>query len=186
MGSDVVLDFNRFLLFHPQRELTYIRKLSMSYGYYTGLAVVNRNDYVTHIGVDNDFHIVMARNLSEHDRGIMGSERFSKLESDDLLSVYRINEVLKLTNPFKLHKSCRGMRYTDSSETYHLKKRVLSTLNDGINIVKVNHGMEYDSMHDKNIILDLENIDFDLNHNPKGIILDSYTDDKAQGQTRLI
>ena len=38
------IDFDRFLLFHPQAEMTYIRQLSMSYGYYTALAVVDDND----------------------------------------------------------------------------------------------------------------------------------------------
>ncbi len=59
------IDFDRFLLFHPQAEMTYIRQLSMSYGYYTALAVVDDNDRVTHVGVDNDFHIVVLNILIE-------------------------------------------------------------------------------------------------------------------------
>ena len=37
------IDFDRFLLFHPQAEMTYIRQLSMSYGYYTALDSIDES-----------------------------------------------------------------------------------------------------------------------------------------------
>ena len=182
----LVKDFNRFLLFHPQDKLTYIRKLSMSYGYYTALAVVDKNNRVTHVGVDNDFHIVAFDDLVEGDRDILGSEKCSRLKGDDLLSVYRINEVLKLKEPFKLWKPCRSMRYTTLDETYHLKKSMLATLNHKIEPVHVNKFDYYSTMYGENVSLDLDNLDFNLDKELQEIELQRFNDLKATGQTRLI
>ena len=169
-NNSVVFDVDRFLLFHPQDNLTYIRKLSMSYGYYTALAVVDKNNRVTHVGVDNDFHIVAYANLKD----------------DDLLSVYRINEVLKLKEPFKLWKPCRSMRYTTLDETYHLKKSMLATLNHKIEPVHVNKFDYYSTMYGENVSLDLDNLDFNLDKELREIELQRFNDLKATGQTRLI
>lgn len=185
-NEDKVFDFDRFLLFHPQSQLTYIRKLSMSYGYYTALAVVDDGDRVTHVGVDNDFHIVAYSDLTDNDRDILGGERCSRLRGDDLLSVYRINEVLKLTNPYHLHKGCRSMRYTTPEETYHLKKSILSTLNTPIEPVQVNKFDYYSNMYGENVSLDLDNLDFNLEEDLRKIELQKFNDLKATGQTRLI
>lgn len=183
---ELVKDFDRFLLFHPQRDWTYIRKLSMSYGYYTALAVVDNNNRVTHVGVDNDFHIVAYSDLTSSDKDILGSEKCSRLRDDDLLSVYRINKVLKLNVPFKLHKNCRSMRYTILSETYHLKKSVLATLNHNMEPVSVNKFDYYSTMYGENVSLDLDNLDFNLDEELREVELQRFNDLKAQGQTRLI
>ena len=183
---DRVKNFDRFLLFHPQEQLTYIRKLSMSYGYYTALAVVDSGDRVTHVGVDNDFHIVAYEHLTDNDRDILGSEKCSRLRSDDLLSVYRINEVLKLNNPYKLHKGCRSMRYTTPEETYHIKKGILSTLDSKMEPVQVNKFDYYSKMYGEKVSLDLDNLDFNLEEELKQIELQRFNDLKASGQTRLI
>ena len=185
-NNSVVFDVDRFLLFHPQDNLTYIRKLSMSYGYYTALAVVDKNNRVTHVGVDNDFHIVAYENLMDSDRKILGSEKCNKLKDDDLLSVYRINEVLKLKEPFKLWKPCRSMRYTTLDETYHLKKSMLATLNHKIEPVHVNKFDYYSTMYGENVSLDLDNLDFNLDKELQEIELQRFNDLKATGQTRLI
>lgn len=182
----LVNDFDRFLLFHPQARMTYIRKLSMSYGYYTALAVVDSDDRVTHVGVDNDFHIVSFGDLIESDRDILGVEKCSRLEDDDLLSVYRINRVLKLNKPFKLHRSCRSMRYTQVAETYHLKRAILSTLTTIDEPEVVNNFDYYSTMYGENVSLDLDNLDFDLEKELKEVELQRFNDLKATGQTRLI
>ena len=184
--GELVKDFDRFLLFHPQDKLTYIRKLSMSYGYYTALAVVDNNNRVTHVGVDNDFHIVAYSDLTEGDKNILGSEKCNRLQGDDLLSVYRINRVLKLNKPLKLWKPCRSMRYTLVDETYHLKRSVLATLDNKIEPVSVNKFDYYSTMYGENVSLDINNLDFNLDKELKDIELQKFNDLKASGQTRLI
>ena len=178
--------FDRFLLFHPQKDLTYIRKLSMSYGYYTALAVVNENNRVTHIGVSNSFNIVSFKELNENDRSILGSERCSHLELEDLLSIYRINKALKLNYNYKLMKPCRNMRYTLPIETYELKKLILSTLdNENLEFQEETHGPNsYNDAYSDHVELDLENID--LTEEVKTIELPNFNNLNATGQTRLI
>ena len=178
--------FDRFLLFHPQRDLTYIRKLSMSYGYYTALAVVNENNRVTHIGVSNSFNIVSFKELTENDKNILGSERCSHLELEDLLSIYRINKALKLNYHYKLMKPCRNMRYTLPLETYELKKLIISTLSEE-NLeyqeekIQLNN---YNDAYSDHVELDLENID--LTEEITSLELPNFNSLNATGQTKLL
>lgn len=186
IGENKGIDFDRFLLFHPQAEMTYIRQLSMSYGYYTALAVVDDNDRVTHVGVDNDFHIVAFKDLTGHDRDILGQVKCNRLQDDDLLSVYRINRVLKLKVPFKLHRSCRSMRYTQLDETYQIKKCILSTIEEEDTVEAVHNFDYYSQMYGEKVSIDLDNLDFDLEKDLAEIELQRFNDLKATGQTRLI
>lgn len=185
-NKGAVFDVDRFLLFHPQSQLTYIRQLSMSYGYYTALAVVDDNNRVTHVGVDNDFHIVAFKDLTSHDRDILGQAKCNRLGDDDLLSVYRINRVLKLKVPFKLHRSCRSMRYTQLDETYQIKKCILSTIEEEDTVEAVHNFDYYSQMYGEKVSIDLDNLDFDLEKDLAEIELQRFNDLKATGQTRLI
>ena len=183
-GVKLEKDFDRFLLFHPQKDLTYIRKLTMSYGYYTALAVVNDNDRVTHIGVSNSFQIVSFKELSDSDRSILGSERCNHMEDDDLLSVYRINKALKLKYHYKLYRPCRNMRYTTMEETYELKRLMQSTLSEDNLLFTEEKGTNYNTAYSDHVELDLENID--LTAEIKDISLPNFNSMGASGQTRLI
>ena len=185
-GSGAVFDVDRFLLFHPQSQLTYIRQLSMSYGYYTSLAVVDNDNRVTHVGVDNDFHIVAFKDLTDNDRDILGYAKCNHLVDDDLLSVYRINSVLKLSKPFRLFKGCRSMRYTQLDETYQIKKCILSTLEEEDTVEAVHNFDYYSQMYGEKVSIDLDNLDFDLEKDLAEIELQRFNDLKATGQTRLI
>ena len=176
--------FERFLLFHPQSNLTYIRKLSMSYGYDTALAVVNDNDRVTHIGVSNHFDIISFDRLSDEDKSILGSERCSSLQGDDLLSIYRINKALKLKDDYKLWRPCRNMRYTTLEETVELKNLMKHTLISNNLVFEEKNSSSYNTAYSDNVELDLENIDLTTELN--SIELPSYDSLNATGQTRLI
>lgn len=185
-NKGAVFDVDRFLLFHPQSQLTYIRQLSMSYGYYTSLAVVDNDNRVTHVGVDNDFHIVAFKDLTDNDRNILGYAKCNHLGDEDLLSVYRINSVLKLSKPFRLFKGCRSMRYTTVEETYYLKKSILSTLDDDVEVVGVNKFDYYTDFYGERVSLDLNHLDFDLDKDLRELELSRFDELKASGQTRLL
>lgn len=176
--------FDRFLLFHPQRDLTYIRKLTMSYGYYTALAVVDKNDRVTHVGVGNSFQIVSFSELDNSDRSILGVERCNRLEDDDLLSVYRITRALKLNEHYKLWRPCRNMRYTAPVETAELKKLMRDTLNNPSLSFHDEKGYDYDTAYSDFVELDLKNID--LTSDVQELELPNFNSIGASGQTRLI
>ena len=177
--------FNRFLLFHPQSNFTYIRKLSMSCGYYMALAVVDSNDRVTHIGTSNNFQIVSFKELSDNDRKILGSDKCNVLGYDDLLSIYRIKKALKLESPYKLHRPCKNMRYTTSTESLELKKLMQDTL-DSNNITVENHEHEiYDSGFTDQVEINLRDIDFNNIPEYKNEFPTFDTED-AVGQTRLM
>ena len=177
-------NFERFLLFHPQSNFTYIRKLSMSYGYDTALAVVNDNDRVTHIGVNNTFDIVSFSKLNEDDKRILGSERCSSLQDDDLLSLYKISKALKLKDNYKLWRHCRNMRYTTLEETVELKNLMKHTLISNNLVFEEKNSSSYNTAYSDNVELDLENID--LTSEIPSIELPSYDSLNATGQTRLI
>ena len=179
------LNFERFLLFHPQTHFTYIRKLSMSYGYYTALAVVNDNDRVTHVGVSNSFQIVPFKELTNEDKNILGSDRCNSLESDDLLSVYRINRALKLNGSYKLHRPCRNMRYTTFEESYDIKRLMQSTLDTKKVEVKIQKNIEYDTPYSDKVEINLWDIDFsDILKD--GDELPQFHNSEVSGQTKLI
>ncbi|MBQ6220096.1 MAG: hypothetical protein IJH63_10165 [Methanobrevibacter sp.] len=184
MSEDKEVSFDRFLLFHPQDRLTYIRKLTMSYGYYTALAVVDSNNRVTDIGVSNSFQIVSFKDLSEDDRDILGVERCSRLEPEDLLSVYRINKALKLTYHYRLWNPCRNMRYTTPEETYELKNLMKYTLSNENLMFTEENNHEYNTAYSDYVELDLENID--LSSTLEDISLPNFNTVGATGQTRLI
>lgn len=184
MSEGKEISFDRFLLFHPQDNLTYIRKLTMSYGYYTALAVVDNDDRVTHVGVSNSFQIVSFKELTESDRSILGVERCNRLEPDDLLSIYRINRALKLNYHFKLWRPCRNMRYTTIEETYELKNLMKSTLSNENLMFTEENNHEYNTAYLDHVELDLENID--LTSSIEDISLPNFDKLGATGQTKLI
>ena len=178
-------DFNHFLLFHPQDNFEYIRKLSMSYGYYTVLAVVNDNDKVTHIGISNSFQIVPFSNLSDEDKSILGDSRCSKLYPDDLLSIYKINKSLKLNGSYKLEKQCRNMRYTTPQETIDLKRLIKHTVNDESYIVKEHDMSKYETPYSDEIEVDLWNIDLSTVDDFDSE-LPVFSETGVKGQTKLV
>lgn len=177
--------FNRFLLFHPQSNFTYIRKLSMSCGYYMALAVVDSNDRVTHIGTSNNFQIVSFKELSDKDRKILGSDKCSVLDPDDLLSIYRIKKALKLEGSYKLHRPCRNMRYTTSIESIELKKLMQYTLDTKTITVENQEHEIYDAGFTDQVEINLWDIDFSKIPEHKDE-LPSFDSEDAVGQTRLM
>ena len=185
--------FDKILLFKPQGENTYIRKLSMSYGYYTALAVVSPHNTVTHIGANNNFQILPYKKLSRRYRTLLGHEKCRELKDDDIMSVYRIISPLKLNHEYRLLKKCRGMRYTLPEETYEIKRLILKTLSDkhGVSITDAKGLGEYVDLYKRDIPLDfnmvLANIDKDYT-DISGVdnIIPVYTSTNANGQTKLI
>lgn len=183
---DTQENFNRILLYKPQQDLTYIRKLSMSYGYYVALACVDKNNKVTHVGVSNSFQIIPFNKLNTHDRNILGSERCLKLEADDLMSVYRIKKYIKLNKPYKLLKDCRGMRFTLPEENYQIKKEIINTLHAPDNgVVNMDDNGSYEDIYNEYVELDIENINLE---DDEIIIeeLDNFNKTGATGQTKLL
>lgn len=175
--------FDRFLLFHPQSQFTYIRKLSMSCGYYMALAVVDNNNRVTHVGISNSFQIVPFKDLSDNDKTILGEERCNNLEPGDLLSVYRINRALKLEGSYRLHRPCRNMRYTLNEESIELKKLIQQTLGSQVNVQYHEHE-KYDTFYTDQVDIDLWDIDFS-NLPELSNDLPSFDKLGASGQTKL-
>ena len=176
-------NYRRFLLFHPQANLTYIRRLSMSYGYYTSLAVVNENDRVTHIGLSNSFQIVPFKKLSNEDKKILGDEKCHSLDPDDLLSVYRITRALKLNGSFKLYRPCRNMRYTSVEETNYLKRMIKYTLNESKLVINEQENINYDTPYSDQVDIDLWNLDLT---EVEEIEIPTFDKICASGQTKLI
>lgn len=181
-------NFDRILLFKPQGEYTYVRKLSMSYGYYTALAVVDNYDRVTHIGANNNFKILPYKKLDKHCRKLLTPKKRKELNPDDIMSIYRIESPLKLIHNYHLIKPCRGMRYTLPEETYMIKKIILHTLSDkhGVSIHDVEKLGEYTDLYQRDIPLDFNNVLFNLDNNFNDMTIPSYEDTGARGQTRLI
>ena len=182
--------FDRILLFKPQGNNTYIRKLSMSYGYYTALAIVNKYDTVTHIGAKNDFNIMPFGKLSKGHRKLLGNEKCQALKNDDLMSIYEVKSPLKLKKDYHLLKPCRNMRYSLPEETYNIKKRILHTLSEKHNVSihdaeKLN---EYVELYKTDMALDFSNVIFniDKDYNDLDISIPTYNSVGAIGQTKLI
>lgn len=178
-NKEDVLD--RILLFKPQHDMKYIRKLSMSYGYYTALAVVDNNDYVTHIGVENNFKIVFFKDLPDMDKKILGVKKCNNLKNNDLMSVYSINSALKLKTPYHLINPLRGMRFAREDEKYYLKKEIIASSH--INPDTVNDSVDYNSLHQEDWVLDVDNIELD---EALELELPYFNSTLAKGQTKLI
>lgn len=175
--------FDRILLFKPQKDMKYIRKLSMSYGYYVALAVVDTNERVTHVGVVNNFQIVLFRNLTSNDKDILGNNKCKYLKDDDLMSIYSIVNALKLKKPYHLTAPCRGMRYTTPEETYYLKKSIMNSSHHIYEENTITQDNNYDNIYSEDILLELDNISLD-----ESLELELPSFDKlgAKGQTKLI
>ena len=183
--------FDKILLFKPQGEMTYIRKLSMSYGYYTALAVVNKQNYVTHIGANNNFKILPFSKLSRKYRNLLGTERCNHLQDDDIMSVYRINSPMKLDSAYHLLKPCKSMRYTLPEETYEIKRLILHTLSNihNVSVYDAKRLGEYTDLYQKEIPLDFSNVLFNIDEDYSDdtmVTTPVYDSDGAHGQTRLI
>ena len=178
-------DFERILLFKPQKHMKYIRKLSMSYGYYVALAVVDKNDRVTHIGVENNFQIVLYKNLTNDDCYMLGPQKCSKLQGDDLMSIYSINNAIKLHQPYRLHAPCRGMRYTTPEETYYLKQRIIQSSYYKLEKDKKedDDDVVYENIYSEDIILNVNEVSLDESLE---LDLEVFNSIKATGQTKLI
>lgn len=176
-----MIDFDKILLYHPQRNLTYIRKLTMSYGYYTVLATVNKDHQVTNIGINNTLQILPYGRLNVEDQRTLGKKKCEQLQPNDLLNIYRINKAVKLKRPFRLYKKCNSMRYTTPEETLMLKKEMLKN-KDNIIINKENKLYKDTYTDETNVNLDDINISKELEQ----VTLPNYDNLLAQGQTRLI
>lgn len=190
MNNDTEHYFDKILLFKPQGNMTYIRKLSMSYGYYTALAVVNKYDTVTYVGANNDFNIIPFGKLNNQHRKLLGAEKCSTLKPDDLMSIYEVKSPLKLKKDYHLLKPCRNMRYSLPEETYNIKKRILHTLSAKHNVdLHDAQGLsEYVKLYQKDMALDFTNVIFniDKDYHDLEISIPTYNSVGAFGQTKLI
>ena len=178
----MINNFDKILLYHPQYKMKYIRKLTMSYGYYTVLAIVNKNNRVTHIGIDNTFQIIPYKELTEEDKNILGNNKCNNLKPNDLLNIYQINKAIPVPH-YNLHKQCTNMRYTTPEETYALKKLLIENKDK---VITVKNNREYKDNYKDQAILNLNNITLNIRENLQEIRLDHYNNIKAKGQTRLI
>ena len=182
--------FDRILLFKPQKDMTYIRKLSMSYGYYTALAVVNKQDIVTHIGANNNFKILPFSKLNSVHRSILGREKCKYLEPDDIMSIYKVDAPLKLISPYRLVKACKGMRYTLPVETKDIKKRILYTLSErhGVSMDDAQKLESYTRLYENNIPLNFTDILFnkDFREDLMDFNIPVFNSKNAKGQTKLM
>ena len=175
---------NKILLFKPQGDMTYIRKLSMSYGYYTALAIVNSNDCVTHVGLDNEFQIVPFNQLNYHDRSLLGNERCKYLSDTDIMSIYRVTLPLKIGR-YHLIKECRGMRYALPEEMVGIRDCILRALSRKYN-VSMSDAEELEEF--KNIGVSDVPVDFtDVSKDYMSFMdMNVYNEDNARGQTKLL
>ena len=78
------------------------------------------------------------------------------------------------------------MRYTTVEETYYLKKSILSTLDDDVEVVGVNKFDYYTDFYGERVSLDLNHLDFDLDKDLRELELSRFDELKASGQTRLL
>lgn len=175
-------DFDKILLYHPQGDMTYIRKLTMSYGYYTVLATVDHNDKVHYIGVDNTFHIIPFSKLSYEDKQLLGRQKCEHLKENDLLNIYKINKAIKLRKPYRLRKHCGNMRYTTPEETIELKRLLIENINSQV----VVDNTDYEDIYTDKSVLNLNQITASIRENLQEIRLEHYENMTAKGQTRLI
>lgn len=175
------MDFDKILLYHPQHNMTYIRKLTMSYGYYTVLATVNPEHKITHVGINNTLQILPYKDLRDEDKYILGKEKCEKLQDNDLLNIYRINKAIQLKKPYRLHKKCNSMRYTTPEETLELKREMLLNVD---NVIVVKGNKYYRNAHTDNSNVDLS--DINISEELRKVELNHYEDLKASGQTTLI
>lgn len=174
MADEKILD--KILLIKPQNSNTYIRKLSMSYGYYSALAIVNDQNKVTHMGINNSFEIKNFVDLTDRERDLLGADKCKKLKGNDMMSVYKLNKTLKLNYAVRLKKPCLNMRFSIPEETYEIKKMIRWSINNEDEVLS--------------IILNKDNqekitINLDLNLSDKDS-LKPYTEDNVSGQTTLI
>ena len=174
MFEEKLLD--KILLIKPQNTNTYIRKLSMSYGYYSALALVNEQNKVTHMGINNSFQIKNFNELTDDEKLLLGADKCKKLKNNDMMSIYRVNKTLKLNYPIRLRKPCLNMRFSIPEETYEIKKMIKWSINNEKDVLTV--------------ILNKDNnerIEIDLNLNLES--KDSFkpfNHDNVKGQTTLI
>lgn len=179
--SEFYMDFDKILLYHPQQKMTYIRKLTMSYGYYTVLATVNHEQKITHIGINNTLQIIPYSKLSDSDKYLLGKKKCENLKDNDLLNIYSINKAIQLKKPYKLHKKCNCMRYTTPEETLELKREIL--LNKD-NVIVIEGNKYYKESYTDNSSIDIG--DVDITKELEMIRLKHYEDLLANGQTTLI
>ena len=175
-------DFDKILLYHPQGDMTYIRKLTMSYGYYTVLAIVDHNNKVEYIGIDNTFQIIPYHKLNESDKRLLGRQKCEKLKENDLLNIYRINKAIKLRRPYRLRRQCKNMRYTTEEETIDLKRLLIENINNQIQV----ENTEYENTYTDKSILNLNQITTNIRENLQEITLENYNSLQAKGQTKLM
>ena len=175
------MDFDKILLYHPQHNMTYIRKLTMSYGYYTVLATVNDDNRVNYIGLNNTLQILPFKKLSDEDKFLLGKKKCENLQDNDLLNIYKINKAVQLPRPYKLHKDCKSMRYTTPEETYELKQEILRNKD---NLISIKGNKYYKDTYTDNSNVDIGEID--ISEELKQVKLKHYEDLKATGQTTLI
>ena len=175
------MDFDKILLYHPQHNMTYIRKLTMSYGYYTVLATVNEDNRVNYIGLNNTLQILPFSKLSDNDKYLLGKKKCDSLQDNDLLNIYKINKAVQLPRPYKLHKDCKSMRYTTPEETYELKREILGNKD---NIILIKGNKYYSEAYTDNSEVNVE--DINISDELKQVQLKHYEDLKASGQTTLI
>lgn len=182
--------FDRILLFKPQRDMTYIRKLSMSYGYYTALAVVNKQDVVTHIGANNNFKIIPFGKLNDVHRRILGREKCRNLNDDDVMGIYHVESPLKLLSSYRLLKPCKGMRYTMPEETLDIKRRILYTLSErhGVSLEDASKLESYTRLYKDTVPLNFNDILFnkDFREDLFDFNIPTFNSENAKGQTKLI
>lgn len=169
---------DKILLIKPQDDNTYVRRLSMSYGYYSALAIVNEQNRVTHMGIDNSFQIKNFMDLTDKERNYLGVDKCRSIKENDMMSIYRVNKTLKLNHSVKLRKPCLNMRYSIPEETHDVKNMIRATLKDKSDMlnIRVNNNTNEDILIKLNLNTDYE-YDEDLM---------KYDELEDKAQTRLI
>ncbi len=174
MVEEKILD--KILLIKPQNSNTYIRKLSMSYGYYSALAIVNDQNKVTHMGINNSFEIKNFIDLTEGERELLGADKCKKLKNNDMMSVYKLNKTLKLNYPIRLKKPCLNMRFSIPEETYEIKKMIKWSINNDDEVLSIILNKD----NEERIVI---NLDLNLTNTES---LKPFTEENVTGQTTLI
>ena len=111
----------QILLIKPQRNNTYIRKLTMSYGYTSPLAITSPTNHITHIGIKNTINIKKIQDFNNTEKHIIGTNKIKKLNPQDLMNIYTINKTIPLNKKIPLTKKCNNMRHTTPTETQQIK-----------------------------------------------------------------
>ena len=118
----------KILLIKPMKDNIYIRKVkNWAFDEFKALAIVNKQNAVTHIATDAKHGVQQATILDEYLKKVLGKKRVEKLNPDDMLRYWAVKETTPLTPEYKLTKPVRGLRYATNEEELDIEKIIVKS-----------------------------------------------------------